>query len=108
VLDMTYRIIENRSCDYPILKLVKSDITVIRQFKESGSGVLFASGSVWEGVDLPGDILSLLIIVRLPFPVPDPISEYEQSLYENFEQYKNTVIVPDMLVKLKQGFGRLL
>ena len=37
------------------------------------NAVLFAAGSCWEGVDFPGDMVSSLIIVRLPFPVPDPI-----------------------------------
>ena len=80
----------------------------IEQFRKSGNGVLFASGSLWEGIDLPGDILSLLIIVKLPFAVPDPIGDYERSLYPDMNEYKDKVIVPDMLVKLKQGFGRLI
>jgi len=75
---------------------------------QSGNGVLFAAGSMWEGVDLPGDILSSLIIVKLPFPVPDPISEYEETLYETVEEYKNSVVVPEMIVMLKQGAGRLI
>uniref|UniRef100_S0DD89 Putative ATP-dependent helicase n=1 Tax=termite gut metagenome TaxID=433724 RepID=S0DD89_9ZZZZ len=63
---------------------------------------------MWEGIDIPGDALSLLIIVKLPFPVPDPIGDYERSLCGDMETYKARAIVPDMLVKLKQGFGRLI
>jgi len=63
---------------------------------------------MWEGIDLPGDILSLLVIVKLPFQVPDPLSEYEQSLYSGEDVYKRLVVLPDMLLKLKQGAGRLL
>jgi ATP-dependent DNA helicase DinG len=70
--------------------------------------VLFASGALWEGIDIPGDALSMLIIVKLPFAVPDPIGEYEQTLYESMADYKASVVVPEMLVKLKQGFGRLI
>jgi ATP-dependent DNA helicase DinG len=48
----------------------------------------------------------MLIIVKLPFAVPDPIGDYERSLCGSMEIYKARCIVPDMLVKLKQGDGR--
>ena len=48
------------------------------------------------------------IIVKLPFQVPDPIGEYEQSLYSSMFEYKSKLVVPEMLIKLKQGFGRLI
>ena len=86
----------------------RRDTTALERFKESGNGVLFASGSLWEGIDIPGDALSMLIIVKLPFAVPDPIGDYERTLYPDMDEYKNQVLVPDMLVKLKQGFGRLI
>ena len=70
--------------------------------------MLFASGALWEGIDIPGDALSMLIIVKLPFAVPDPIGEYEQTLYKDMFEYKSRVVVPEMLIKLKQGFGRLI
>jgi len=88
--------------------LERGTSTAIEQFKVSGNGVLFACGSMWEGIDIPGDALSMLIIVKLPFAVPDPIGEYEQTLYGSMSEYKNRVIVPEMLIKLKQGFGRLI
>ena len=69
---------------------------------------MLACGQLWEGIDIPGDALSMLIIVKLPFASPDPISEYEQTLYADIEEYKRRVIVPEMLIKLKQGFGRLI
>jgi ATP-dependent DNA helicase DinG len=46
--------------------------------------------------------------VKLPFAVPDPISEYERSLYTSMPEYIRCVVVPEMLIKLKQGFGRLI
>jgi ATP-dependent DNA helicase DinG len=49
-----------------------------------------------------------LIIVKLPFAVPDPISDYEKTLYDSMDEYKSKVVVPEMLIKLKQGFGRLI
>jgi ATP-dependent DNA helicase DinG len=50
----------------------------------------------------------MLIIARLPFAVPDPVSEWERTLYANMNEYKAKVVVPEMLVKLKQGAGRLI
>lgn len=75
-------------------------------FRKSGNGVLFASDSAGEGIDLAGDILSSLIVVRLPFPVPDPVLEYEKSLYDNFYSYLGEIVVPEMLTKLRPWIGR--
>jgi len=44
----------------------------------------------------------------LPFAAPDPISEYERSLCSNTTEFKNLFIIPEMFIKLKQGFGRLI
>jgi ATP-dependent DNA helicase DinG len=90
------------------MRLERKSSDAIDKFKQSKNGVLFASGALWEGIDIPGDSLSMLIIVKLPFQIPDPISEYEQTMYKSLLDYKNRVIVPEMLIKLKQGFGRLL
>lgn len=67
---------------------------------------MFASDSAGEGIDLAGDILSSLIVVKLPFPVPNPVAEYQSGQYEDFESYRREVIVPEMLIKLRQWFGR--
>ena len=108
VMEMVYEKIAGRKLGYPLFKLNRSGGGAIARFKNSGNGVLFASGSMWEGIDIPGDILSSLIIVKLPFQVPDPLSEYEREQYASDEEYKRLVILPDMLLKLKQGFGRLI
>lgn len=70
--------------------------------------MLFASDSCGEGIDIVGDVLSTLIIVKLPFAVPDPISEYEQTLYGSLQEYLDNVNTPNMLIKLKQYAGRLI
>lgn len=70
--------------------------------------VLFAAGSCWEGVDFPGDIVSSLIIVKLPFAVPDPLREAEKERYATLTEYIRDIIVPDMQKKLRQGFGRAI
>lgn len=108
VMDKVWEQIELCELPYPLFRMNKGGVKALETFRSSGNGVLFASGALWEGVDLPGDILSMLIIVKLPFAVPSPLSEYEQSLYPNLTAYKNSVVVPEMLMKLKQGFGRLI
>ena len=108
VMGQAFALLSQRGLPFPIFRMGRRDTTALERFKESGSGVLFASGSLWEGIDIPGDALSLLIIVKLPFAVPDPIGDYERTLYADMDEYKTQVLVPDMLVKLKQGFGRLI
>ena len=93
---------------FPLFRLERGSTNAIEQFKKSGNGILLASGALWEGIDIPGDTLSMLIIVKLPFAVPDPIGDYERELCGDMETYKTRVVIPDMLVKLKQGFGRLI
>ena len=107
-MGLVYAKLHQRGIPFPLFRLDKGGVREIERFKQSGNGVLFASGAMWEGIDIPGDILSMLIIVKLPFAVPDSISEYEQTLYPSFHEYLNTVIMPEMLIKLKQGFGRLI
>ncbi|WP_236570598.1 ATP-dependent DNA helicase [Paenibacillus sp. An7] len=78
---------------------------VIAEFRSS-KGVLLSTGVFWEGVNIEGSDLSQLIIFRLPFPVPsDPVYEYKASLVEN---PLREVFVPDMLLRLRQGTGRLI
>ena len=93
---------------FPLLVVWRHAQDVIQQFKQATNAVLFAAGSCWEGVDFPGDMVSSLIIVRLPFPVPDPLSEAERETYPTLQEYIRAVIVPDMQRKLRQGFGRAI
>ena len=93
---------------YPTYQAWRNGGRVIQQFKESGNSVLFAAGSCWEGIDFPGDMVSLLIIPKLPFPIPDPVSNYERQQYPNLRDYINAEIIPEMQKKLRQGFGRAI
>lgn len=108
VMEQVFALLQRRGLPYPLFLLARGGLGTIERFRQSGHGVLFASGSMWEGIDLPGDILSLLVMVKLPFAVPDPIGEHQRSLFESATDYKNAVVIPEMLVKLKQGFGRLI
>ena len=107
-MGQVHAILKNRNLPFPLFRLERGGVHAIEQFKESGNGILLASGALWEGIDIPGDTLSMLIIVKLPFAVPDPIGDYERSLCGDMTAYKARAIVPDMLVKLKQGYGRLI
>ena len=93
---------------FPMVEVWRHSQEEILRFKTMENAVLFAAGSCWEGVDFPGDMVSSLIIVKLPFAVPDPISEAEKETYESLEDYIQASIVPDMQKKLRQGFGRAI
>lgn len=80
----------------------------VEQFKRCENAVLLAGGPCWEGVDFPGDLVSLLVVVRLPFPVPDPVWEARREQYPDLRSYIQTEIVPEMQQKLRQGFGRAI
>ena len=93
---------------FPVFQAGRGQNRTIQKFKESGNGVLFAAGSCWEGIDFPGDMVSLLIIAKLPFPIPDPVSDYERKRYPNLHDYIKAEIIPEMQKKLRQGFGRAI
>ena len=93
---------------FPVFQAGRGQNRSIQQFRQSGNGVLFAAGSCWEGIDFPGDMVSLLIIAKLPFPIPDPVSDYERKQYPNLHDYIKAEIIPEVQKKLRQGFGRAI
>ncbi len=107
-MGQVFAMLKEQNLPYPMFQMGRRDTAALEKFRTSGNGILFASGSFWEGIDIPGDALSLLVIVKLPFAAPDPISDYEQTLYSDMDAYKARVLVPEMLIKFKQGFGRLI
>ena len=107
LMGSVYQILRD-SLPFPMVEVWRHSQEEILRFKTMENGVLFAAGSCWEGVDFPGDMVSSLIIVKLPFAVPDPISEAEKETYESLEAYIQSIIVPDMQKRLRQGFGRAI
>ena len=83
---------------------------LLEQFTAAGNGVLLGVASFWEGVDVPGDPLRGLVIVKLPFRVPSEpltaarIEAIEQEGRSSFMEY----LLPQAALRLKQGFGRLI
>ena len=83
---------------------------LLRRFREAGSGILLGTDSFWEGVDVPGRALRVLILAKLPFKVPtEPLTAARLERLEarglnGFVHY----LVPHAALKLKQGFGRLI
>jgi len=83
---------------------------LLRRFREAGSAILLGTDSFWEGVDVPGRALRVLILAKLPFKVPtEPLTaarleRLTQAGVDGFTHY----LVPLAALKLKQGFGRLI
>jgi DNA polymerase-3 subunit epsilon/ATP-dependent DNA helicase DinG len=79
---------------------------LLEDFRTTDHAVLFGTRSFWEGVDVPGEALSVLIIVKLPFDVPtDPIVA---ARAETFEDPFNEYSLPEAILRFRQGFGRLI
>ena len=108
LMEIVFNNISKNKYDYPFFIMGRGRIDALCDFKISGNGVLFASDAAGEGVDIVGDTLSNLIIVKLPFAVPDPISKYEQSIMGGLDNYLKNVNTPNMIIKLKQYVGRLI
>lgn len=101
----------SRMVDYPVfVQGTAPRSTLLEKFRTTPHAVLFATASFWQGVDVPGEQLSCVIVDRLPFAVPtDPVvAARVRALKEDgrdaFAEYQ----VPEAVLALKQGFGRLI
>jgi len=82
--------------------------SLVRRFREETSSVLVGSG-FWEGIDVPGEALSLLVIWQLPFPPQDPLIEARRcEMQKQGLDPVTAVDYPEMGLRLKQGCGRLI
>jgi ATP-dependent DNA helicase DinG len=80
--------------------------SLLDSFRSDERAVLMGTRAFWEGVDVPGEALSVLVIVKLPFDVPsDPIVAARAETFEDsFNQYS----LPEAILRFRQGFGRLI
>jgi ATP-dependent DNA helicase DinG len=79
---------------------------ILKSFEEADRPLLLGTASFWEGIDVPGERLSCVIMVRLPFPVPtEPVyAARAEQVRDGFTQ----LALPQAALRLKQGFGRLI
>jgi ATP-dependent DNA helicase DinG len=116
LLFTSYRALQEaaqRLATLPYIRMVQGDApraTLIDRFRATPNAVLFGTSSFWEGVDVPGDALSLVVIDKLPFsPHTDPlIAARMQQVAEAGGDPFTTIQLPAAAIALKQGFGRLI
>jgi ATP-dependent DNA helicase DinG len=110
ILNRMYKILDPKLHQYQILKQGEmAPSRMIQRFKEKPS-VIFGTNSFWQGVDIPGDALSSVIITKLPFDVPsEPLTEarIEDMKKRSINPFKHYQI-PRAIIQLRQGFGRLI
>lgn len=106
-METVYAQLCNNGLPYKILMQTpgSSQDKILKEFQEDETSVLLGTGAYWEGINIKGKSLSNLIIFRLPFPVPDPVMDYKRAQAENPLMDVN---VPEMIIKCKQGIGRLI
>jgi ATP-dependent DNA helicase DinG len=83
---------------------------LLEAFREEKESVLFATDSFWQGVDIPGEALSQVIIVKLPFTVPnDPVFvARSEAIEKRGGSSFMELSVPEAVIKFRQGIGRLI
>jgi len=105
-----YERVRNRM-EFPVfLQGTAPRSVLLERFKNTTNAVLFATSSFWQGVDVPGEQLSCVIVDRLPFAVPsDPVvAARVQALQDEGRNPFSEFQVPQAVLALKQGFGRLI
>tara|TARA_Y100000287_G_scaffold99772_1_gene79696 strand:- start:323 stop:1483 length:1161 start_codon:yes stop_codon:yes gene_type:complete len=98
--------------DLPLFAQIRgaSKPAIIKGMHQNPNGILFGTNSFWEGVDLPGDLLEILVLVKLPFDVPS------EPLIKSYSNYINSMggnsfmefSLPESVIRFRQGFGRLI
>ncbi len=107
-LNSVYAVLKKQLKDFQLIKMSRGNKTAINGFQKANNAILFAAGSMWEGIDIAGDKLSSVIIVRLPFPQRSLLmEEKKKDCFSTFD-FVEKFCVPNMLIKLRQGVGRLI
>jgi Rad3-related DNA helicase/serine/threonine protein kinase len=110
MLERAYELMEPH-LSFPLLKQgTMTRLELTRRFREEEGAVLFGLKSFWEGVDIAGDALSMVVIDKLPFDPPDdPVHEARVAQMKAAgENWFGAYVLPQAVLRLKQGLGRLL
>ncbi|MBR0483218.1 MAG: ATP-dependent DNA helicase [Oscillospiraceae bacterium] len=106
-MDYVYKKLCSRNLPYRILKqnVSSSQEYQLKKFRNDINSVILGTGTFWEGINIKGESLSQVIIFKLPFPMPNPVLDSRMAAAKSplFE-----VSLPEMLIKLRQGVGRLI
>jgi len=109
--EVLHAAIERGELDYPLLTQGEGSRTeLLTRFRKLGNAILLGSQSFWEGIDVPGDALSLVVIDKLPFAPPDdPLfaARLEHIAREGGNPFMDYQL-PQAAIDLKQGAGRLI
>ena len=87
-----------------------SKTQLLENFRQSGNGLLLGAASFWEGVDVPGDALSIVMIDKLPFAPPDDpvlVARLAAARERGHNPFQS-IQLPQAVIALKQGAGRLI
>ncbi len=109
-LNATWRLVHDQLAGPALRQGEAPTTTLLDRFRRAGDAVLFGTRSFWEGVDIPGDALSLVVITRLPFAVPDDpvVAARTERLRAEGRDWFGEYALPRATLLLKQGFGRLI
>ena len=98
--------------DLPLFAQLRgaSKPSIIKGMHQTQNGILFGTNSFWEGVDFPGDLLEILVLVKLPFDVPSEplVKSYSEYLNKNGGNSFMDYSLPETAIRFRQGFGRLI
>lgn len=106
-MEYVYKKLSNMHLPYKIYVQANnsSQSYVLEKFRNDVNSVILGTGTYWEGINIDGESLSQVMIYKLSFPVPEPIISYKMSAAKN---PVDDVAVPEMIIKLRQGVGRLI
>jgi len=110
-LNQVHTLLAERSLSQPLIsQTVHGPTGALSRFLQQERSVLLGLATFWQGIDIPGDELRLVIIVKIPFRVPDdPVLESRMELEK--KEGRNpflTLQLPGAIIQIKQGFGRLI
>ena len=93
---------------YPVFTMGRRPARTLAAFRAATGSILLALAQRGRGWTSPATACPCLIIPRLPFAYPDAVKEKERENYPNLREFLRSVVVPEMQIKLRQGFGRAI